>query len=238
MGLGHSPSIVMDGLVLALDAGNLRSYSGIGDTWYDLSSNINDATKVNSPNYITTAGGGFTFDGLGTNYFNLDSKASLVNVNAGTVGGWIRFNDLDSDSTNYVFVSYGGNAYGGGFILEHAGLGGTSLRLELLAWGGSISGVPRANIDKSTALPYQGQDIYMIGTWTTSEVKLYINGVLLSTVSTNAAIPSRSTLRISSEGNRTRGVNGIVYNCSIYNRALSETEIKQNYNATKKRYGL
>jgi hypothetical protein len=87
-------------------------------------------------------------------------------------------------------------------------------------------------------MPYQGQDIYMIGTWTTSEVKLYINGVLLSTVSTNAALPSRSTLRISSEGGRGRGVNGTVYNCSIYNRSLSDQEIKQNYNATKKRYGL
>jgi hypothetical protein len=154
------------------------------------------------------------------------------------VGGWVRFNDLNSDSTNYVFVSYGGNAYGGGFILEHAGLNGTSLRLELATWGGSISGVPRASIDKSTALPYQGQDIYMIGTWTTSEVKLYINGLLLSTVSTNAALPSRSTLRISSEGGRARGVNGNVYNCSIYNRALTAQEILQNYNATKKRYGL
>jgi hypothetical protein len=163
---------------------------------------------------------------------------SGVNVNAGTVGGWVRFNDLDSDSTNYVFVSYGGNAYGGGFILQHAGLNGTSLRLELLTFGGSISGAPRANIDKSTAMPYQGQDIYMIGTWTTSEVKLYINCVLLSTVSTNAALPSRSTLRISSEGFRSRGVNGTVYNCSIYNRSLSDQEIKQNYNATKKRYGL
>ncbi len=238
MGLAHSPSIVSDGLVLYVDAANLRSYSGSGNTWYDLSTNSNHGQKTNSPSYITTAGGGFTFDGVGTNYFNFDSKASLVNVNAGTVGGWIRFNDLNSDLTNYVFVSYGGNAYGGGFILEHAGLGGTSLRLELATWGGSISGVPRASIDKSTALPYQGQDIYMIGTWTTSEVKLYINGVLLSTVSTNAALPSRSTLRISSEGGRARGVNGTVYNCSIYNRALSSTEILQNYNATRKRFGL
>jgi hypothetical protein len=238
MAVGYNPSIVSDGLVLYLDAVNLRSYSGSGNTWYDLTTNSNHAQKINSPNYINTSGGGFTFDGIGTNYFNLDSKSSLVNVNAGTVGGWVRFNDLDSDSTNYVFVSYGGNAYGGGFILQHSGLGGTSLRLELLTFGGSISGAPRANIDKSTAMPYQGQDIYMIGTWTTSEVKLYINGVLLSTVSTNAALPSRSTLRISSEGGRGRGVNGTVYNTSIYNRALTQQEILQNFNATRFRYGI
>ena len=236
MAVAYNPSIITDGLVLYLDAANLKSYPGSGTTWNDLSGNNNNAPMVNTPTYSNLKNGAFTFDGAGTNYFDLDSKASLVNVNAGTVGGWVRFNDLNSDSTNYVFVSYGGNAYGGGFILEHAGLGGTSLRLELVTFGGSISGAPRANIDKSTALPYQGQDIYMIGTWTTSEVKLYINGVLLSTVSTNAALPSRSTLRISNEGNRARGVNGNVYNCSIYNRALSAQEILQNYNATKGRY--
>ena len=236
MGVFYNPSIITEGLVLYLDAANLKSYPGSGTTWNDLSGNNNNAPMVNTPTYSNLKNGAFTFDGVGTNYFDLDSKASLVNVNAGTVGGWVRFNDLNSDSTNYVFVSYGGNAYGGGFILEHAGLGGASLRLELVTFGGSISGAPRANIDKSTALPYQGQDIYMIGTWTTSEVKLYINGVLLSTVSTNAALPSRSTLRISSEAGRSRGVNGNVYNCSIYNRALSAQEILQNYNATKGRY--
>ena len=236
MAVSYNPSIVTDGLVFALDAANAKSYPGSGTSWNDLSGNLNNATIINTPTYSNLKNGAFTVDGFGTNYFNLDSKSSLVNVNAGTVGGWIRFNDLDSDSTNYVFVSYGGNAYGGGFILQHAGVGGASLRLELVTFGGSISGAPRANIDKSTAMPYQGQDIYMIGTWTTSEVKLYINGVLLSTVSTNAALPSRSTLRISSEGNRARGINGNVYTCSIYNRALSQQEILQNYNATKGRY--
>ncbi len=236
MGVFYNPSIITDGLVLYLDAANLKSYPGSGTTWNDLSGNNNNASMVNTPTFSNLKNGAFTFDGVGTNYFDLDSKASLVNVNAGTVGGWVRYNDLNSDSTNYVFVSYGGNAYGGGFILQHAGLGGSALRLELLAWGGSITGVPRANIDKVTALPFQGQDIYMIGTWTTSEVKLYINGELRATVSTNAAIPSRSTLRISSEGGRSRGVNGNVYNCAIYNRALSQQEILQNYNATKGRY--
>jgi hypothetical protein len=236
MAVAYNPSIITDGLVLYLDAANLKSYPGSGTTWNDLSGNNNNAPMVNTPTYSNLKNGAFTFDAIGTNYFNLDSKASLVNVNAGTVGGWIRYNDLNSDSTNYVFVSYGGNAYGGGFILQHAGLGGAALRLELLAWGGSITGVPRANIDKVTALPFQGQDIYMIGTWTTSEVKLYINGDLRATVSTNAAIPSRPTLRISSEGGRSRGVNGNVYNCAIYNRALSAQEILQNYNATKGRY--
>jgi hypothetical protein len=78
----------------------------------------------------------------------------------------------------------------------------------------------------------------MVATWTTSEVKLYLNGQLKATAANNAAIPSRSTLRISSEGGRSRGVNGNVYTCSIYNRALSQQEILQNFNATRFRYGI
>ena len=50
MGIDIGPIEATDGLVVHLDAGNIRSYAGSGDTWYDLSSNINDAPKVNSPN--------------------------------------------------------------------------------------------------------------------------------------------------------------------------------------------
>ena len=236
MGVFYNPSIITEGLVLYLDAANLKSYPGSGTTWNDLSGNNNNAPMVNTPTYSNLKNGAFTFDGVGTNYFNLYSKASLVNVNAGTVGGWVRFADLNTTSNNNVFLSYGGNAYGGGFLLQSAGLNGSNYRLEFTIWGGSIIGYPEPALNLADSSQYQNQDIYMIGTWTTSEVKLYINGVIRATVSTNAALPSRSTLRISSEGNRARGVNGNVYNCSIYNRALSAQEILQNYNATKGRY--
>jgi hypothetical protein len=237
MAVGYNPSIVSDGLVMYLDAVNLRSYSGTGNTWYDLTTNSNHAQKINSPNYISTSGGGFTFDGNGTNYFDLDSKSSLVNANAGTVGGWVRFDSAPS-GTNYVFVSYGGNAYGGGFLLIYTGLDGANRGLTFQAFGGSISPAVDSGISFAASSIYAGQDIHMIATWTTSEVKLYLNGQLKATAANNAAIPSRSTLRISSEGGRGRGVNGTVYNTSIYNRALTEQEILQNFNATRFRYGI
>jgi hypothetical protein len=238
MAIYSGVKIDTSGLVLSLDASSSRSYTGTGNTWYDLSGNSNHASKVNSPSYFTIAGGGFTVDGVGTNYFDLDSKASLVNLSAGTVGGWVRFADLNTTSNNNVFVSYGGNAYGGGFLLQSAGLNGSSYRLEFATWGGSITGAPEAALNLADSAQYQNQDIYMIGTWTTSEIKLYINGVVRSTVSTNAALPSRSTLRINSEGGRARGINGHVYNCNIYDRALSASEIKNNFEATRDRYGI
>ena len=54
MGLRHSPKIVTDGLVLCLDAANVKSYPGSGDTWYDLSGNGYDGTLINGASYDST----------------------------------------------------------------------------------------------------------------------------------------------------------------------------------------
>ena len=50
MGLGHSPRIVTDGLVLCLDAANARSYPGTGTTWTDMKGG-NNGTLANSPTF-------------------------------------------------------------------------------------------------------------------------------------------------------------------------------------------
>ena len=235
MGIDVGPIEVTDGLVMYLDAANTKSFSGSGSTWYDMSGNANHATIVNSPTYSNLKNGAFSVDNVGTNYFSLDSKVSMINANAGTVGGWVRFSAAPS-GVNYVFVSYGGNAAGGGFLLIYTGLDGANRGLTFQVFGGSISPSVDSGLSYAASSSYAGQDIHMMATWTTSEVKLYLNGLLQTNFANNAAIPTQSTLRISSENGRTRGVNGYVYNCSIYNRALSATEIFQNYNATKGRY--
>ena len=56
MGLGHSPSIVMDGLIASLDAANTRCYSGSGITAYSLIGNAN-GTFVNGTGYSSANSG-------------------------------------------------------------------------------------------------------------------------------------------------------------------------------------
>ena len=63
MGLGHSPRIVTDGLVLCLDAANARSYPGTGTTWTDRSASGYSGTLTNGPTFSTDGGGCFVFDG-------------------------------------------------------------------------------------------------------------------------------------------------------------------------------
>lgn len=73
MAVSGGPDIVEDGLVLALDAANPKSYPGSGTTWTDLSGNSNNCVFSNSP---TWANGSFTFNGT-TNVGTITNNASL-----------------------------------------------------------------------------------------------------------------------------------------------------------------
>ena len=63
MTIGYGPTVVTDGLVLALDAADRNSYPGSGTTWTDLSGNGNNGTLDNSVTYTSNNGGGLSFDG-------------------------------------------------------------------------------------------------------------------------------------------------------------------------------
>ena len=64
MGLGHSPRIVTDGLVLCLDAASKRSYPGTGTTWTDLKGGNNGTlTNMDGANFSSANGGSLSFDG-------------------------------------------------------------------------------------------------------------------------------------------------------------------------------
>lgn len=230
----RGPNLVTDGLVLCLDAANTKSYPRSGTVWNDLSGNSNHAIIQGSPTFSSDnygRWGGFS----DSNWFNLDSKASLVNVTEGTVGGWVRFNDISSG--NKVFLSYGGNGTGAGVLLQSEGT--TTRKFEFANFGNGIIAPNRVSLGEAVSNLYVGTDTYMIGTYSPSVIKLYLNGIEMGSVNkgNNNSTSSQSYLRISNEFNRTgRSLNGFIYNVHIYNRALSGSEILQNFNATKGRF--
>ena len=73
-------TIVQQGLVLNLDAGNPYSYAGAGTTWYDVSTSNNNSTLTNGPTYSSDSGGGIVFDGV-DDYVNLNSGNAINNWN-------------------------------------------------------------------------------------------------------------------------------------------------------------
>ena len=79
MSVSYNSSIVTNGLVLCLDAGNPRSYPGSGTAWYDVSGNNKTGTLVNGPSYNSSNGGSFVFDGV-DDYVNVNN----FNVSHGT----------------------------------------------------------------------------------------------------------------------------------------------------------
>ena len=95
MALSHSPSIVLDGLVLCLDAGNPKSYPGSGTNVSDLSGNGNNGTLVNGVGYNGSNLGSLVFDG--SNDYADCGNNSILNVgNNITVNVWFYVSQISS----------------------------------------------------------------------------------------------------------------------------------------------
>ena len=84
----QSGHIVTDGLVLALDAANAKSYPGSGTTWSDLSGNRNTGTLTNGPTFNSGNGGGIVFDGV-DDYVDCGNSSTLQ-INQGTISAWVK----------------------------------------------------------------------------------------------------------------------------------------------------
>jgi len=214
MGISAGPSGVSDGLVFQLDAANLRSYSGSGNTANGLVSGIG-GTLVNGVGFSSINGGSFIFDGT-NDYIELGT--SIQNYSVFTTSFWINFNFFDASHRSPLGDDSGQFSY------------------HILFWSGSIYlGFPASYIGIT-------HNNISINTWynfvvtknSSHSVSFYQNSLLLGTDFVEAG-------KLASINKIGRGYvydNAKISNVSFYNRALSAQEIKQNYNATKKRYGL
>ena len=218
MGLGHSPSIVLNGLVLALDAANTKSYPGSGTTWTDLSSSGNNGTLTNGPTYSSANGGAIVFDGTNDNLPTLLSTNTLNNT---TQSVWFKWNGTNQSSV----ITYLGNSNSNGFGL-YIGTSGTPSNLLSVLYGGLIFNALSSYVTLTT-------------NWTnfaltrdSTTTSLYQNGSLFASA-TNSPLTAAS---YSFLGNSNAG--GNISNISFYNRALSAAEVSQNFNALRGRFGL
>ena len=229
MGLAHSPSIVTDGLVLCLDAANTKSYPGSGTTWTDVSGEGHDATlTTNSLTFNSDYGGNIVFDGNTNGEEITGVHNSELNLrNDLTVECWFRRTGGRSDwvrvfgkggSTNRTYgLSYHVNS---NYFLYQRYSGSSNMNVLLT---------------KSVVLH---EWYLMVGTSSGSTHTLYVNGVNMGTVSNSSTFYSSTSPYKIGYGNTHTIHKGNVSNCRIYNRGLSEAEVKQNYNALKGRFGL
>jgi hypothetical protein len=219
----YNSKIITDGLVLCLDAANPKSYGGSGTTWTDLSGLGNTGTLVNGVGYSSANKGSLSFDGS-NDFIDFTSDSNLLPTNGLTVSAWFRTTVADR-----WLITKTSNPNVNGYLLA----------------GGSNGAIGFAINNALVVVPNPittGSWLYVAGTWAPStSLLIYQNGIQVG--SNITSIPSSIinpsyTLEIGRRPNGPDYWNGNISQVSIYNRALSASEIKQNYNATKSRYGL
>jgi hypothetical protein len=223
----YQAPIVTDGLVMALDAGNLVSYSGAGTTWKDLTSSGNNVLLTNGPTYSTDGGGCIVFDGS-DDYAKNDTPTLPTGNVTTTICAWI-----------YVVSGY--NGWQGIVGWGDAGLTSKSALLDMNAgrlafstWGnlGSQDLISAYTVPKDTWK-------YVVGSINNKNIKLYADGVkVLDSSITSTPNVTSTKLRLATTDYPGRLLNTKISNVQIYNRELSADEIAQNYNAYKSRFGL
>ena len=232
MGTNYNPRMVTNGLVLALDAGNTKSYPGSGTTWSDLSGNGNNGTLLNDVGYNSSNNGIMIFDGT-NDYCNI-ANTSIGNFATSdfSVSCWAKAAS-GAAVTRGLFSKYdphSGNGTGW-FIFHRDGQIWVRITQDLAApleMSQIIVSVP-------TSVWYN-----ITITRTTNYFSLYINGVLYQTNTTTNIINCSSTgpLRIGSGYSSGYYYIGDVGAASIYDRAISAAEVSQNFNALRGRYGI
>ena len=237
MSFVHSPKIITEGLVLSLDAGNVKSYPGSGTVWTDKSGRGNNGTLTNGPTFSSANGGSIVFDGV-DDYCNLGPTNVVIgnNLSKITYCQYIKF------TSTVRMYSFALKRVAGGTLasIELNNLGGTGTDI------GQITCFYRNTLDSNfNYLNFNdgyndGQWYYVVATISETEGNMYVNGELKKTVeggilSTNT---NNADATVGSFDNTQLFFNGNISNTQIYNRALSASEVLQNYNATKSRFGL
>jgi len=227
MGLSHSPHIVTDGLVLCLDAANRRSYPGAGTTWADLSGNGNNGTLTNGPTFSGANSGGIVFDGandyVATNLiYNLSSVSTEFSC-----GCWFKCSSQSSNTllvSNYNSAPTPFNLY----VNANGTVGGFTRNSSSVSI--SVLSTNTYDDNKYHNLFYQKDS--------NNNYSTYVDGILQNSVNANlGTITPNTTIWIGTLRLYNQGYfNGIISQASIYNRALTPQEIKQNYNATRWRF--
>ena len=246
MAVGYNPSIVSDGLVYFIDPANLRSYSGIGVTANGLIGGLGGAL-VNGTGFSSANNGSFFFDG--TNDQISTAEIDLTSTNKVTVNCWVKVlnNREVAGSSNIVFeFSSNFNSNGGTFVaaFSDGSPGYSSLYPVALGIRGNV-GYNIAGYSKNLVNDFSWHHwscIFDTGV-SGNENTLYIDGVSRAAISTplqsdNSGNFGNFKLFIGNRDSSSIPANCNIGQVQIYNRALSEQEILQNFSATRFRYGI
>lgn len=215
MAVDYQYRTVRDGLVLCLDAGNTKSYPGTGTTWFDRSGNGNHGTLVGGPTYNSSNGGSIVMDGV-DDYIS-SVTLSTLSITDITIQVWIYPTNISSYTT--IFDT-------------------TSRHLSL--WiGNTFYGLGGYSTAGSASFNWQNNTWVCVTMFKSSSAGQIIknNYDFFENVTTGSTFTNQLQFGSNPSGGGTPFV-GRYGSIRLYNRALSQSEIRQNFNATRGRYGI
>lgn len=229
MTLSHGSSIVRDGLVLHLDAANVKSYPGSGTAWKDLSGKGHDGTLVNGPVY--NSNGYIDYDGV-NDYAEIPNHSDFQFTTAFTQLIWFRLNSPFGTAYKTLFGKY--NYRDWGIIVEwytnnpvifDFTTSGTTNRNILGAVTPNYNGWVMLARTYDKSLPSNNHNAWVFD----------VDGVQKRTSSPQVDINvSSNVVRIGDTG----GGDFDIGTALLYNRGLTEEEIYRNFEALRGRYGI
>jgi hypothetical protein len=232
MAFGNGPRIVSDGLVLALDAADRNSYPGSGTTWRDMSGNGNNGTMFGSVPYETDFSPCFNFATIsGANSQTATLGFTFASNMVTTTGNfsfscWVKNPPIASSQVSIFSNAGGGDGYRFG-----VGLNGIYYLIGPNYKEGTLSFI-------SSISSNSWNHVTAVFNRSGTSILCYLNGIFQSSTTLTAQTAMQN------------GTPGIVKNscCELYtgklasflvnNKDLSTSEILQNYNAQKSRFGL
>jgi hypothetical protein len=214
--IAYLGNIATQGLVLNLDAAIKGSYPGTGTTWTDVSNNGNNSTLTNGPTFSSADYGSIVFDGV-DDYVNCGS--GITTTTTITVNAWVK---LNVNNIYQHIVDSANNTWHLAMLPDG----------RIYFWDGNVYHTAGGILNINTWYMVTG-----VKTPTTNDV--YINGILSNSLNSNISIPTNNVwIGLWQPPGTGRALNGSVASTQIYNRALSASEVLQNFNALRGRYGI
>lgn len=232
MATSYSPKIITDGLVLCLDAGDGKSYSGSGTTWTDRSGNGHNGTLHNGPTFSSDNGGLLSFDQT-NDFVNTYKNGSELNMSEDSFSIEIAIKQNESPPTS--------NSQG------HAGFGGFPSAISLKNTTQYFADVHNPS-DARTLVNFHSTSFYSANQYNwmilcvtvdNETVKTYTNGNYYTSATISSGLQSFQSddFTVANGYGYYRSHSNIAY-VKMYNKPLTASEVLQNYNATKGRFGL
>lgn len=231
----NNAKIVTDGLVTYYDSANTKSYVSGSNIINDISGNNMYAGPRGSLFYTASYGGGFRFRTVSSGELLAQSSSFTIGSGGCTMALWVVHESILTGAGYMRYISVLDSSPSVDDLIIRHRYSATSTPNGALEMVVKTSGTYRLfNIDNQiqTNIP-----TYITATWNGTTMNVYKNAVSVGTNTPGGTYTATSKF-VQVSSNTAETMNGQMYCIAVYNRALSPLEIRQNFDASRWRFGI